>query len=333
MAGMCSSIAQRRPTRALPSRVLRRAPLVHRRASLALLLALALASTGCDIARYAGLPSLFRRAPRPAPDSTALHGGAVLVGAGDIGFCGLLGDLATAALLDRIPGTVFTAGDNAYPEANAQYLEKCYGSTWGRHKARTHPAMGNHEYEHGEAEPDYFTYFGDRAGPPGRGYYSYELGAWHVVVMNSNIDASVGSPQERWLRDDLATHRTGCTIAYWHHPLFSSSSGATPTMRPLWDALYESGAELVVNGHHHAYERFAPQRPDGTLDTRRGIREIVAGTGGAGLDKFGRTRPHSEKRWRKDYGVLKLELYPGRYRWQFVSVDGRVRDRGEGRCH
>jgi hypothetical protein len=198
-------------------------------------------------------------------------------------------------------------------------------------KARTHPAMGNHEYADGKPLADYFRYFGERAGPPGVGYYSYELGAWHVIVLDTNPDVSAGTDQERWLRADLAAHPGMCTVTYFHHPLFSSSGSATPRVRALYDDLYAAHADLVVTGHHHAYERFARQRPDGTRDDAHGLRQIVAGTGGAGLDKFGRTAPNSEVRMRR-YGVLKLELYPGWYRWRFVSVDGRVRDQGDERC-
>ncbi len=290
--------------------------------------AVLLLPVACKPARY-----LFGWTPSLAPDSTVLHGGVVLVGAGDIGFCGLGGARATAILLDQIPGAVFTAGDNAYPDGTPSDFARCYAPYWGRHFERTRPTPGNHEYRGGQA-PGYFGYFGERAGPPGLGYYSYELGAWHIVALNSNIDAAPGSAQERWLRGDLAAHPALCTLAYWHHALFSSSVDGSPVAASLWRALEEAGAEIVITGHHHAYERFAPQTAAGVLDTAYGIREFVVGTGGGGLDWFAR-RPaaNSESRYNANYGLLKLELYRESYRWVFVSVNGHVRDEGRGRCH
>jgi hypothetical protein len=267
------------------------------------------------------------------PDTAIRAGGAVLVGAGDIGYCGLPGAASTASLLDQIPGTVFAAGDLAYPNGSANDFAQCYAPHWGRQFERTRPTPGNHEYETDPAATDYFRFFGGSAGEPGKGYYSYELGAWHVIVINSNIDVAAGSPQEQWLRTDLAAHPTRCVVAYWHHALFSSSPDATPFMRPIWQALYEAGADVIVEGHHHAYERFAPLTAEGAPDPERGLRSFVVGTGGAGLDVFGRTAPHSEKRYNKNYGVLKLELYPDHYRWEFISSNGHQRDWGDGRCH
>ena len=257
----------------------------------------------------------------------------MLVGAGDIGFCGLPGAAATAVLLGQIPGTIFAVGDLAYPDGSAHDFARCYAPSWGRYFDRTRPTPGNHEYEKDPTAAGYFAFFGDRAGEPGKGYYSYELGAWHVVVVNSNIDVAAGSPQERWLRADLQAHPTRCTVAYWHHALFSSSVDATPMMRDIFQALFEAGAEVVITGHHHAYERFAPQTPAGEADAARGVRAFVVGTGGAGLDYFKRTKPNSEKRYNANYGVLKLELYADHYAWQFVSANGHVRDAGQDVCH
>ena len=280
-------------------------------------------------------------APSPgSPAPTQAGGGqsvAVLVGAGDIARCGREGDEATAVLLDRIPGIVFTAGDNAYPSGRNRDFRECYDAGWGRHRARTRPAPGNHEYASPNAEP-YFDYFGDLAGPRDRGYYSYEAGSWHVVVLNSNCGAvgcRRGSEQEQWLREDLAAHRTACTVAYWHHPRFSSGMhGNHDRVKDFWDALYEAGADVVVVGHDHDYERFAPMTPDGELDTARGIRQFVVGTGGGDLRRFEQTVPNSEVRESGTYGVLKLTLRPNRYDWEFVPAAGATfTDSGTGTCH
>ena len=237
----------------------------------------------------------------------------VLVGAGDIAGCGYLrGALATAKLLEGIPGTVFTTGDLAYPNGSRRDFANCYSPTWGRVKDRTRPSPGNHEYNTRGAE-GYFGYFGAAAGDPRRGYYSYELGSWHVVVINSSCSeiggCAAGSPQERWLRADLAAHPVACTVAYWHSPLFSSGAthGSESALKPIWQALYEAGAEIVINGHDHDYERFAPQDPNGKADPARGIREFVVGTGGRGLRPFTRPLPNSEVRSADAFGVLILK--------------------------
>src|SRR6266542_3640212 len=227
----------------------------------------------------------------------------VLVGAGDIADCETKWDSGTADLLDSIPGTVFTLGDNAYPNGSSTASKNCYGPTWGRHKARTRPVPGNHEYFTANAGA-YFTYFGSAAGPSGKGYYSYNLGDWHVVALNSNIAMNAGSAQEKWLRNDLAANTRHCTLAYWHHPLFSSSTVETmPDAQALWQDLYNAGAELVLVGHHHDYERFAPQTPTGVADAAHGIRQFVVGTGGGeGLFGFGVTAPNSEVRDNNTFG-------------------------------
>ncbi|HEV2730943.1 MAG TPA: metallophosphoesterase, partial [Terriglobales bacterium] len=210
----------------------------------------------------------------------------VLVGAGDIASCDdLSGAEATAKLIDKIPGTVFAVGDLVYPAGSDEQFAKCYNPTWGRFKDRTRPAPGNHEY-HSDGASGYMRYFGAAAGDPKRGYYSYELGAWHIIALNSEC-AEVGgcdtaSPQGRWLKQDLEQHPAGCTLAYFHTPLFSSGRkhGNNPTMKPLWDALYHAGADVIINGHDHDYERFAPMSDAGRVDEAAGIVEFVAGTGG-----------------------------------------------------
>ena len=265
---------------------------------------------------------------------TTLGAQAVLVGAGDIASCGDDADEATAKLLDSIPGTVFTAGDNAYSSGTPEQFARCYGPTWGRHKTRTRPSPGNHDYRT-PGGAAYYAYFGDAAGDPLRGYYSYDVGSWHIISLNSNALMVANSPQERWLRADLAAHPAKCTLAYWHHPRFSSGEhGNNRAPEPLWNALYAANADVVINGHDHTYERFAPQTPRGVRDTARGIREFVVGMGGAGFYEFPIVRANSEKRNNTTHGVIKLTLRADGYDWEFVPVaGGRFRDSGSGRCH
>jgi hypothetical protein len=283
----------------------------------------------------AGNPGSRRSAPSPEKEEQT----AVLVGAGDIADCrNLIGAESTAKLLDQIFGTVMAVGDLAYPDGSKEDFV-CYDKTWGRARSRTRPAPGNHEFHAAGATP-YFAYFGGLAGDPKTGYYSYDLGAWHIVVLNSECKdvggCEAGSPQERWLRADLASHPVTCTLAYWHRPLFSSGSahGNDLAIRPLWDALYDANADVVINGHDHDYERFAPQTPGGAPDPVRGIREFVVGTGGKGLRPFGVPKPHSEARNAEAFGVLKLTLHAKSYDWQFVPEEGRAfQDAGSGVCH
>jgi hypothetical protein len=251
----------------------------------------------------------------------------VLVGAGDIADCDLNAE-ATARLLDAIGGTVFTLGDNAYPRGTEQEFRQCYEPTWGRHKDRTRPAPGNHDYESPGAGP-YFDYFGASAGPPGLGYYSYDVGGWLVLALNSNAHFD---DQVKWLNDMFDRHVPPCTLAYWHHPFYSSGpSDKLPQIQRLWDVLYRNGAEIVMSGHDHLYERFAPQDERGRLDPERGIRQFIVGTGGGGLDVSRGIAPNSE-RLIAGFGVLKLTLSPGSYQWDYVPVAGPS-DSGSGRCH
>jgi Calcineurin-like phosphoesterase len=264
---------------------------------------------------------------------------AVLVGAGDIADCrDLSGAEATAKLLEKIPGTVMAVGDLAYPDGTAANFV-CYDKTWGRVKNRTRPAVGNHEFHSADAT-FYFQYFGQAAGDPGKGYYSYDLGTWHIVVLNSECVAVGGcdaaSAQGKWLREDLAAHPVACTLAYFHKPLFSSGGahGNDVVMKPLWDALYAANADVIVNGHDHDYERFAPQNPDGVADASRGIREFVVGTGGKNLRPFTLAHANSEVRYLEAFGVLKLTLSPGRYQWEFIPQEGKsFQDSGAAACH
>jgi len=262
----------------------------------------------------------------------------VLVGAGDIARCDVDTVEATAKLLDTISGTVFTAGDNAYEKGSLDEYHRCYEPTWGRHKARTRPAPGNHEYRT-DAAAGYFDYFGEVAGKRGEGWYSYDVGAWHVVVLNSNC-AAVGcgadSAQVTWLAADLAASSAKCTLAYWHHPRWGGGSRRPkPGVQAFWEVLYEKSADLVVNGHDHFYERTAPVDPKGVPDPARGIRQITAGTGGASLYRFKKPPlPITEVRDDKTFGVLKLSLRPDGYDWQFVGVPGSsFADSGSAACH
>jgi hypothetical protein len=270
----------------------------------------------------------------PPPGQTA-----VLIGAGDIADCkDLSGAEATSKLLDQNAGTVMAVGDLAYPDGSKENFV-CYDKTWGRAKARTRPAAGNHEFHSAGGTP-YFDYFGAAAGDPKTGYYSYELGAWHIIVLNSECldvgGCETGSPQEKWLRADLTAHPAACTLAYWHKPLFSSGGahGNDLTVKPLFQALYEANADVVINGHDHDYERFAPQDPEGSPDSKRGIRELVVGTGGKNHRPFGATKPNSELRDATAFGILKLTLKPNSYDWEFIPEAGKsFTDSGSGICH
>ena len=273
-------------------------------------------------------------------------GGNVFVGAGDIADCARATDEATAVLLDGISGAVFTAGDNTYPDGTAANFANCYGPTWGRHKARTKPAIGNHDYSSSGDLTAYFDYFGPGIGDAGKGYYSYDVAGWHIVVLNSQCStlgggsASAGcgtnSPQTTWLRQDLAASSASCTIAIIHNPRFTSKR-TTPDgpYAAFWTALYNAGAEIVISGDKHNYERFAPQTPAGASDPSFGVRQFVVGTGGAALSTFGTsTMANSQVKNGDTHGVLKLTLHASSYDFQFVPVAGKTfTDSGVGTCH
>ena len=265
----------------------------------------------------------------------------VLVGAGDIASCDdLSGAEATAKLIDKIPGTVMAVGDLAYPDGSDEQFAKCYGPTWGRFKDRTRPAPGNHEYR-SDGASGYVRYFGEAAGDPKKAYYSYDLGKWHIISLNSECLQVGGCGQEseqgKWLRQDLARHPTTCTLAYFHRPLFSSglAHGQDLEVKPLWDLLYQGRADVIISGHDHDYERFAPQDPAGKADAQHGIREFVVGTGGKNSHRmFSAIQPNSEVHQADTYGVLKLTLHAESYDWVFVPEAGKTfSDAGTGRCH
>ncbi|GIF98870.1 metallophosphoesterase family protein [Catellatospora citrea] len=263
----------------------------------------------------------------------------VLVGAGDIASCTSGGDEITAKLLDDIDGTVYTLGDNAYMDGSAKQFRRCYDPHWGRHRDRTRPVLGNHDLHKADGKA-YYDYFGADVGRHGEGWYSYRIAGWQVLVLNSQcdqVDCGPDSPQARWLKDTLADQPARCTVAMWHHPLFTSGGKHTaePRMRPLYQILYEHGTELVLTAHNHNYERFAPQDPSGVRDDRQGIRQFVVGTGGASLYRFGDdVAANSETRDDRTYGVLKLTLDPDAYHWRFIGQPGAAYgDSGSAGCH
>ena len=272
-------------------------------------------------------------------------GDPVLVAAGDVARCNDTGDEATAALLDAIPGTVAMLGDGAYPDGTAQEYATCYDPSWGRHKAMTRPVTGNHDYVTPKAS-GYFGYFGAAAGDPAKGYYSYDLGPWHLIALNSTCKAvggcEAGSPMEQWVKADLAAHPAPCILAYWHHPRFFSPArepsvshfdSVDRKMSAIWRDLQAAGAAVVLAGHRHVYERFARQDADGNADPK-GVRQFVVGTGGGDFEKFTTgPAPHSEIRQENVFGVLKLTLHATSYDWQFVPVAGQsFTDSGSESC-
>jgi acid phosphatase type 7 len=274
----------------------------------------------------------------PPPEVDGLP---VVVAAGDIADCATEGDEATARLVGGIEGTVLTLGDHAYPDGSGENFAECYDPSWGQFKERTKPSPGNHEYETAGASA-YFDYFGIAAGDPAEGYYSYDLGSWHIVALNSNcgegeIRCGPGSRQVQWLEEDLAANdEEACTLAYFHPPLFTSGEyrPGIERVERLWEILYAAGVDVVLNGHDHNYQRFAPQDPGGKADPDDGIRQFVVGTGGRSL--YGIPHPIANTEVYNDdtYGVLELALHPKRYEWEFVPVEGETfSDSGVARCH
>ena len=252
----------------------------------------------------------------------------LVLAAGDIATCIGTGDDRTAILLDAYPNAVVaTLGDTVYPSGSAEEFAKCYAPSWGRAKRRTRPAVGDHEYETPGASA-YFAYFGSAAGAPEKGYYSYDIRRWHVVVLNTHCIAIGGcgpnSPETLWLRTDLAQHAaSSCTLAYFHRPRFSSGTmGPGGRVATLFKTLNDAGAEVVLSGDDHFYERFAPQNADGGRDPTHGIRQFVVGTGGKSFSPFGPIQPNSEVRNDSTFGVLKLSLRPAGYAWEFIPVAG-----------
>ena len=291
----------------------------------------------------------FGAAGRDSLTLTATESFPVILAAGDIADCGPTRwyDDSTGALLKRMQGTVVPLGDNAYENGTPDEYANCYEPAWGAVKNRTRPVAGNHDYYN--PRPDnvknadgYYGYFGSAAGDPAKGYYSYTLGSWFVVVLNtgteSNTFIAAGSPQEQWLRAELSSHTQQCTLVMFHHPRFTSildRPWIRPEVKAFWDASYEYGVDLILNGHDHGYQRFAPQNPDGVADAAFGIRQITNGSGGGeGLYQFGPTVDNLQVRDNTSYGILKVTLRTNSYDWQFVPITGQsFTDSGSGTCH
>ena len=254
-----------------------------------------------------------------------------VLGIGDIGMCDRPAVAQTARLVAGLEGQLLLAGDLAYPQGTAANFRDCFNPEWGRFRARWHAVPGNHEYESPGASP-YFDYFGDAAGADRTGYYAFMAGDWLILMLNSNVPAGRGSAQWEFARQQLQSQRTPCTMAVWHHPLFSSGpNGPNAFMRDMWSLLETSRVEVVLNGHDHVYERFARQLADGTADPVNGIRQITAGTGGADLYNFVRTAANSEARLRQ-HGVVRFILRPALVEWAFHGTDGSVGDSGLDTC-
>jgi len=287
----------------------------------------------------AAAPALAAAADRPL----------VVYAAGDIADCRYnsvadSGAAATAALIahGEPDALVLSLGDHTYPNGAPSEFRDCYAPTWGQFRNRTRPTPGNHEYHSGKAA-GYFDYFGELAGPRGRGYYSFDKGGWHFISLNSDLGPAEHQRQLAWLKDDLAASKTRCALAYWHAPMYSSG-GHTPTkkMQDVWRALHGAGVELVLSGHDHDYERLAPMDADGQPDPAHGVRQFVVGTGGAMLTPFLWLNEQSEARFNWRTGVLKLVLKENSYEWEFLPVQPRTaperpqqeaRDSGTANCH
>ncbi len=299
-------------------------PVSTRAGIVAVALALVAAASGSSVT--GGREAEIAEAPGRVAAASAVP---TVVAAGDISPPWLGTQKSTSDLVLRLaPTRVLTLGDQQYDTGRLADYRAFYGPTWGRFKTKTAPTPGNHEY-YTPGAAGYFSYFGWAAGRPGRGYYSFDLGGWHIVSLNSNIARGWRSPQESWLRANLRATSKRCVLAYWHHPRFSSgaSYGNNSTVSAFWTDLYAARADLVLNGHEHHYERFGPQTPVAVGDPR-GIREFVVGTGGVRAYPFGLVRANSQRRITGRYGVLHLTLRPTSYAWKFVAVDGRVLDRG-----
>jgi Calcineurin-like phosphoesterase len=272
--------------------------------------------------------------PNPTDDPPPIGTGtAVLVGAGDVGECGSPGTAQTARLIQDIQGQVFLTGDLGYPNGRADDLRRCFDPDFGKFRSRWRPVPGNHEYDMANAGP-FYDYFGGSAGPDRRGYYSFRAASWLVLMLNSNIPTGRGSLQFEWAANELRTQRARCTLAMWHHPFATSGpNGPSNFMRDMWQLLIDFDADVVVNGHDHMYERFAPFDRDYRQNPINGMRQFIAGTGGGTLYLPATRAPNSELVLSR-FGVLKLTLEPGFYEWDFIDATTRASaDRGQDQCH
>lgn len=277
------------------------------------------------------------------PPPAAAQAGVTVYAAGDIADCRKVsveksGAGATAAilvplLLQDATARVLTLGDNAYQKGTLAEFNDCYGPSWGQFKQRTHPSPGNHEYQTPGAS-GYYDYFGDAAGPQRRGYYRMQIGDWQVYSLNSYLQPAEHALQLAWLKQELSSANAKCTLAYWHHPMYSSGPhGNSARMRDVWELLQAAKADLVLAGHDHHYERFAAQDANGTADAARGIAQFVVGSGGSTLYPLKPLRPNSVASQDKELGVLKLTLKADRFDWQFLAVaGGSYADSGSQAC-
>ena len=302
-------------------------PVLSQRArlmALATLLAIAAGILVAALLRPGAPPSLDQPATLPSPPANT----EVLLAVGDIGFCSGEADEAVANLASRLPGSIAVLGDIAYPGGSEENYESCFEPAWGPMRSRMHPTPGNHEYDVRDASP-YYNWFGAAAGAPGEGWYSFDLGGWHVVSLNSNCafvgGCREGSAQLEWLQDDLAAHPSDCLLAFWHHPRYSSGRhGSLRQTEELWVTLVRAGMDVALAGHDHSYERVAAG----------GTREFVVGTGGRSLYRFeDDSLPSTETRHDGSYGLLWLALGEGTYQWQFVPLGMTLfSDSGTGDC-
>jgi hypothetical protein len=292
------------------------------------------ASTGCGgSSGSSGTPPVPTPPTSPTPVPPTPVPPVTISAAGDVGWCGLKGAELTGRLLDTLPGPILLPGDVAYMDGSEKDFANCFDPHWGRHKSRIFPVPGNHDYVTAGGAP-YYAYFGSNAGPPGQGYYSMAIGAWHVVGLNAVIPIGEGSPQLAWLRSDLTEHPSKCTLVFWHYPRFSSAkNGDNGFVGPALRVIYEAGADVLLAGHDHVYERMMPVNPEGHPDAARGIRQFTVGTGGAELYGFTNVKSISEVR-ASVWGVLRLTLAADGYDWDFISVPGEsFRDFGTAQCH
>ncbi len=271
-----------------------------------------------------------------APENTVIPAAVVQVVlvAGDVAQCNVRGAQLTADVIQKMPDAIVLApGDLAYENGSAKDFARCYDPSWGKFKDRTWPAPGNHEYGTPGAT-GYFSYFGSRVGAPDKGYYSIDLGQWHVVALNSNIDADVDSAQIAWLRKDLAANSGSCVLAFWHHPRYSSGfHGSHRRMQATWETLHEHGVSIVIAAHDHHYERFVPLDAQGNQTATGGLRSFVVGTGGSRLYNFGLRGEHSVAWHGATWGVLKLTLHADSYDWEFLSAQPTTfQDKGSSSC-
>jgi hypothetical protein len=278
-------------------------------------------------------------APARAADPTIAAAGDIACGPAETGVFPCQQVATSGLLLAMNPTAVLTLGDNQYNSGSLSDYNAFYNPSWGRLKAITHPVIGNHEYGSANAS-GYFSYYGSAAGPKPGGYYSFDVGTWHLIALNANCDqvpggCGLGSPEEQWLKADLAAHPAVCTLAFEHQPLWATPTFAEPRVLPLFQDLYDANAEILLTGHDHIYDRFAPSRPDQTVDNARGVQQFIVGTGGRDLSGLGPDNPNSQVRDNDTFGVFKLTLHPSSYDWQFVPAGGGggFTDAGTRNCH